>query len=190
MNPLEQPTPAIAPTPRTDAIAIRGASTAFPRASYFVDSDFARTLESELAAAKAECERFRLFTLKQDGELTRLRAQEIDYVKMIAEVLKCETRSACEQPDNRLEAPWDVIARLRAENLQISEEWNESTAAYVKMRDRAERAEAELAAERARLDWVFRNCKVTADDYTTGNRDVYAIHDREDLGAAMKEDAQ
>jgi hypothetical protein len=52
---------------------------------------------------------------------------------------------------------------------------------------RAERAEAELAAERARLDWVFRNCKVTADDFTTGNRDVYAIHDREDLGAAMKE---
>jgi hypothetical protein len=55
---------------------------------------------------------------------------------------------------------------------------------------RAERAEAELAAERARLDWVFRNCKVEADDYTTGNRDVYAIHDREDLGAAMKEGAK
>ena len=52
------------------------------------------------------------------------------------------------------------------------------------------RLDAELAAERARLDWVFRNCKVTADDYTTGHRDVYAIHDREDLGAAMKEDAQ
>jgi hypothetical protein len=50
--------------------------------------------------------------------------------------------------------------------------------------------DAELATERARLDWVFRNCKVTADDYTTGNRDVYAIHDREDLGAAIKEDAK
>jgi hypothetical protein len=50
--------------------------------------------------------------------------------------------------------------------------------------------DADLAAERARLDWVFRNCKVTANDYTTGNRDVYAIHDREDLGAAMKEDAK
>jgi hypothetical protein len=48
----------------------------------------------------------------------------------------------------------------------------------------------ELATERARLDWVFHNCKVTADDFTTGNRDVYAIHDREDLGAAMKEDAK
>ena len=50
--------------------------------------------------------------------------------------------------------------------------------------------DAELATERARLEWVFRNCKVTADDFTTGNRDVYAIHDREDLGAAMKEDAK
>ena len=50
--------------------------------------------------------------------------------------------------------------------------------------------DAALAAEKARLDWVFRNCKVTADDFTTGNRDVYAIHDREDLGAAMKEDAK
>jgi hypothetical protein len=49
--------------------------------------------------------------------------------------------------------------------------------------------DAELATERARLDWVFRNCKVEANDFTTGNRDVYAIHDREDLGAAMKEDA-
>jgi hypothetical protein len=50
--------------------------------------------------------------------------------------------------------------------------------------------DAELATERARLDWVFRNCKVEANDFTTGNRDVYAIHDREDLGAAMKEDAK
>ena len=49
---------------------------------------------------------------------------------------------------------------------------------------------AELATERARLDWVFRNCKVEANDFTTGNRDVYAIHDREDLGAAMQEDAK
>jgi hypothetical protein len=53
------------------------------------------------------------------------------------------------------------------------------------MRDECAQLERELATERARLDWVFLNCKVTADDYTTGNRDVYAIHDREDLGAAM-----
>jgi len=62
----------------------------------------------------------------------------------------------------------------------------EKVAELIKQR---EQLRNELAAERARLDWVFRNCKVTADDFTTGNRDVYAIHDREDLGAAMKEDA-
>jgi hypothetical protein len=70
-------------------------------------------------------------------------------------------------------------------------------AALTAEREKAERyrlaslkLEADLSAERARLDWVFHNCKVTADDFTTGNRDVYAIHDREDLGAAMKEDAK
>jgi hypothetical protein len=74
---------------------------------------------------------------------------------------------------------------------------NELRAELAAEREKAERyrlaslkLDAELATERARLDWVFRNCKVTADDFTTGNRDVYAIHDREDLGAAMKEGAQ
>ena len=52
------------------------------------------------------------------------------------------------------------------------------------------RQDAELAAEREKLDWVFQNCKVEANDYTTGNLDVYYVHDREDLGVAMKEDAK
>jgi len=48
--------------------------------------------------------------------------------------------------------------------------------------DFARELERELATERARLDWVFRNCKVTSDGYP--------VHDREDLGVAMKEDAK
>ena len=40
----------------------------------------------------------------------------------------------------------------------------------------------ELATERGKLDWIFRNCKVIADGY--------AIHDREDLGVAMQEAAK
>ena len=48
----------------------------------------------------------------------------------------------------------------------------------------------ELATEREKLDWVFQNCKVEANDYTTGNRDVYYVHDREDLSVAMQEDAK
>ena len=63
-------------------------------------------------------------------------------------------------------------------------------ATLVTNRDLARALETELAAERARLDWVFQNCKVEANDYTTGNRDVYYVHDREDLGVAMKEDAK
>ena len=55
-------------------------------------------------------------------------------------------------------------------------------ASYDEMHEHARTLERELATERARLDWVFRNCKVTADGYP--------IHDREDLGAAMKEDAK
>ena len=79
---------------------------------------------------------------------------------------------------------------------QVAVKYNEAIA-------RAERAEADLVAleqchddncrgvvkiaddlatERARLDWVFHNCKVTSDDFT--------VHDREDLGVAMKEDAK
>jgi hypothetical protein len=127
MNPPDQPT--LAPTPRTDAAASESdcGIDSFGKA---VPSNFARTLETELAAAKAECEVLEK-TLKETtrgagllaeshySTITRLRAQESDYVKMIAEVLKCEPRSACEQSDNRLEAPWDVIARLRTENERL-----------------------------------------------------------------------
>ena len=55
-------------------------------------------------------------------------------------------------------------------------------ATLVTNRDLARALETELAAERARLDWVFHNCKVTSDDFT--------VHDREDLGVAMKEHAK
>jgi hypothetical protein len=83
----------------------------------------------------------------------------------------------------RTACPVCLVTALRAAETVALARWNGAL-------ERAMKAEADLAAERARLDWVFRNCKVEANDYTTGNRDVYAIHDREDLGAAMKEDAK
>jgi hypothetical protein len=86
---------------------------------------------------------------------------------MIAEVLKCEPRSASEQSDNRLEAPWDVIARLRAQLSAIEEDGTEEHNAAVGLRqklvaalDRAEKAEAE--AER----WSA----LAKSDATAGNR--------------------
>jgi hypothetical protein len=86
MNPPDQPT--LAPTPRTDAAASKsdGGIDSFGKA---VPSNFARTLERELAAAKAECERLKFALVeweakergwskaveKDAAELTRLRAQ-------------------------------------------------------------------------------------------------------------------
>jgi hypothetical protein len=86
-------------------------------------------------------------------------------------------------PTPRTDAAW-------AKTFEDDENQYRAGNAATDMRDECAQLERDLAAERARLDWVFGNCKVEADDFTTGNRDVYAIHDREDLGAAMKEDAK
>jgi hypothetical protein len=87
----------------------------------------------------------------------------------------------------RLRSDRDCEKRLRKDADELREN---AIARAERYRLATLKLDAELAAEQARLDWVFRNCKVEADDFTTGNRDVYAIHDREDLGAAMKEDAK
>jgi len=101
----------------------------------------------------------------------------------------------------RLRSDRDCEKRLRKDADEFRENAiacaEKAEAELATQREKAERyrlamlkLDGELASERERLDWVFRNCKVTADDFTTGNRDVYAIHDREDLGAAMKEGAK
>ena len=91
---------------------------------------------------------------KAEAELVQLRAQEGDYIKIIAEVLECEQRPACEQPDNQLEAPWEVVARLRAENdeMRVQIEANKRKGGGCQCADdeacahvrRAERAEVEV----------------------------------------------
>ena len=75
----------------------------------------AERAEAELACEKENRNHLIEKGAKLETELVQLRAQENDYVKLIAEVLKCNPRSACDQPDNQLEAPWEVVARLRAE---------------------------------------------------------------------------
>ena len=75
----------------------------------------------------------------------------------------------------------------RTDKLSVSLLRKTFLTSYVAMKEHACKLERELATEREKLDWVFQNCKVEANDYTTGNRDVYYVHDREDLGAAMKE---
>jgi hypothetical protein len=167
MNPPTA-TPTPAPTPRTDATAIRGASTAFPRASYFVDSDFARTLERELAeterlrfgadadrrrlrcelaAAKAECERFRLFTLKQDGELTRLRALFPAILAALRTGGGCTTDVSVEFLECVPNEVASVVSRLRAE----VERWKTVAAQMTAEREHNANEASRLRAEVERL---------------------------------------
>jgi hypothetical protein len=87
MNTLNQPTPALAPTPRTQKQLLPINSHTLP--GDVVYADLARTLERELSAAKAECERLKFALVeweakergwskaveKDAAELTRLRAQ-------------------------------------------------------------------------------------------------------------------
>jgi hypothetical protein len=133
MNPPNQPTN----TPRTDAECIQiyqedvtGCSSAID----YVPASVARTLERELAAAKAECERLKFALVeweakergwskaveKDADELSRLRAE----VERLTKQIKDDNRSyGCE---------------LRDPNGTI---WQQAT----KDRARAERAEAEIA---------------------------------------------
>jgi hypothetical protein len=138
-------------------------------AQYIADSE-ARAKESLLVAYDVVCEVRNRLTTERD----RLRAEVADLTQS-----RDNWESACKANDACV-----VQFKARAERAEAE---IKDRAAMMRdvMRER-DAAEAELAAERARLDWVFRNCKITINDY----RDVYAIHDREDLGAAMKGNAK
>ena len=162
------------PTPRTDAeITLTGAYTC--------------THHND--AMRAACPVCLVTTLT--AERDQLRAE----VEQLRSDRDCEKRLRKDADEFRENA----IARAeRAEdNLAALEQCHDDNCrGVVKIaaeldteREKAERyrlvtlkQDAELATERARLDWVFHNCTVTSDDFT--------VHDREDLGVAMKEDAK
>ena len=108
------------------------------------------------AALAAECDQLR-------AEVERLRSDR-----------DCEKRlrkDADEFRENAIERAQRAEANLAA----LEQSFDDNCRGVAKIAD-------DLAAERARLDWVFHNCKVTSDDFT--------VHDREDLGVAMKEHAK
>jgi septal ring factor EnvC (AmiA/AmiB activator) len=172
-------------TPRTDAQAGWAIANQYGQSTgsellgdpdgVFVHAVFARTLERELAALTTERDELRADCENETKWAAHYLAESIA-VKAERDQLQAALLLAQENCD-------DVYDELRGDNDELRGD-------VVRLTARAARAEADLAAERTRLDWVFHNCKVEADDYTTGNRDVYAIHDREDLGAAMKEGAK
>ena len=141
----------------------------------------AERAEASLHAATEECTDVRLkwhtvmgtcaakgdAIIELDEELARLRARAERAEDNLAALEQCHDdncRGVVQIADELATAK----ERLRSEAMDD----------YAAIKD----LQRDLAIERARLDWVFRNCKVIADGY--------AIHDREDLGVAMKEDAK
>ena len=115
-------------------------------------------------------------------ERDQLRA-EVERLRSDRDCEKRLRKDAEELREDAIERAMKAEAELAAAKERLRTEAMDDYAAIKDL-------QRELAIERARLDWVFQNCKVEANDYTTGNRDVYYVHDREDLGAAMKEDAK
>ena len=108
------------------------------------------------------------------AELTAERDQLRAEVERLRSDRDCEQRlrkDADELRENAIERAMKAEADLVA----LEQSFDDNCRGVVKIAD-------DLAAERARLDWVFHNCKVTSDDFT--------VHDREDLGVAMKGDAK
>ena len=162
-----------APTPRTDAAwsaSFEGKQLSAGQTAQAL-RDCSQQLERELATITVERDQLRdRLAAAQQREATAIASWDEERNRALREGKRVvEWRDRAERAEAALVAEREKAERYRLATLKL---------------------DAELAAERARLDWVFRNCKVTADDYTTGNRDVYAIHDREDLGAAMKEGAK
>ena len=177
------------PTPRTDArlMVVTDNDTCKIKVLETIRAPFARTLEREVNALTAERD--------------QLRAQ------LHALNLVCGTTDAdkfqtwVDRANARAERAEDNLAALEqchddncrgvvqiADELATAKERLRSEAMddYAAIKD----LQRELVTERGKLDWVFQNCKVEANDYTTGNRDVYYVHDREDLSVAMQEDAK
>jgi multidrug resistance efflux pump len=154
MNPPNQLT--IAPTPRTDAAYFETGATMYSLAGEM------KLLERELAAAKAECERLTanqrqpaedIFVSHLCDELARLRA-EVERWKTVAATMSQEREhNANETALSRAE-----VERLKTCGIVEIAASNLSVLDYCKHWEaRAEKAEAELITERARLDWLEAN---------------------------------
>ena len=163
-------------TPRTDAAVIASGFQAVP----FGFQDFARTLETELAAAKAECERLarqtdlaekelRIFKVgwKEDhAELATARSERDLAITRVASILWSGAidKHTCGDVQQWVTDYTADLARLRAEverlkgALALGQEncdsiYNDMREERTELYARAERAEADTA----RLDWLERN---------------------------------
>ena len=116
------------------------------------------------------CDECNARTAELTAERDQLRA-EVERLRSDRDCEKRLRKDADELRENAIERAMKAEADLVA----LEQSFDDNCRGVVKIAD-------DLAAERARLDWVFHNCKVTSDDFT--------VHDREDLGVAMKGDAK
>ena len=136
------------------------------------------TLTGAYTCGELSCEECNARTAAITAERDRLRAE----VERLRSDRDCEKRLRKDAEELRENA---IARAARAEA---------DAAAYLKraesFRKIGDEAETELAAERARLDWVFENYVVEAKDFRRRNRCVYYLDNREDLIVEMKEDAK
>jgi hypothetical protein len=183
MNPPNQLT--IAPTPRTDAAYFETGATMYSLAGEM------KLLERELAAAKAECERLTanqrqpaedIFVSHLCDELARLRA-EVERWKTVAATMSQEREhNANETALSRAE-----VERLKTCGIVEIAASNLSVLDYCKHWEaRAEKAEAELITERARLDYLglHMGTRMVAEALNCDYSKCFPIRDAIDL--AMK----
>lgn len=165
------------------------------------DEAWSSAFNAEDFSASSVARSMRVFSQKIEIELAELTAER-DQLRAQLHAL----RLVCGTTDADKFTTWVDRANARAEKAEAEAERyrlvtlkQDAELATAKERLRSEAMDdyaaikdlqRELATERGKLDWVFQNCKVEANDYTTGNRDVYYVHDREDLGMAMKEGAK
>ena len=158
MNPPTQPSA----TPRTDAATnYCDASPVMP----WVDADFARTLETELAEAKAECERLRakqpIASDLRQFDLVRFMRQELHAAHLITDeeygwlCMESPMAHGAGSPSPRRLEGYDKLAaelaRLRAEVERLTAQNRDEESWWREKHDyqaRAERAELALANAR------------------------------------------
>ena len=192
------------PTPRTDAAWSSSFEPCEYRAAHTarIMRECSQQLETELAALTAERDQLRVdleladVMYQRECEVEHELRTEVERLRSDRDCEKRLRKDADEFRENaiaRAERAEDNLAALEqchddncrglvriADELATAKERLRSEAMddYAAIKD----LQRELAAERARLDWVFHNCKVTSNDFT--------VNDREDLGVAMKEHAK
>ena len=176
-------------------------------------ADIRRVL-AELAASKAECERL---MNQRDNLLKPLRARAEDRADAADEKVERLTsenqkltierdalangsaieiarlRADLERADVLYQRSCEVEHALRAEVERLKELLRIESASAQHALAAAERAEAELSDERARLDWLLGSSAQTYHSYSNplgGGNYVQYHKDRAAIDAAMKEDAK